>query len=102
MPLMEADYKEHNVQKFVNTRVSEIKNNVIYAVNTKDETNVEINELGLATKTTSGKNYSKITYDDNKRITKYNKNGGELKYNYDEHKLLNQVTYNDKIYKIFY
>lgn len=42
MPLMEADYKEHNVQKFVNTRVSEIKNNVIYAVNTKDETNVEI------------------------------------------------------------
>lgn len=67
-----------------------------------NETNVEINELGLATKTTSGKNYSKITYDDNKRITKYNKNGGELKYNYDEHKLLNQVTYNDKIYKIFY
>lgn len=39
---VEADFKEHNVQKFVNTRVSEIKDNVIYAVNTKDETNVEI------------------------------------------------------------
>ena len=25
LPLMEADFKEHNVQKFVNTRVSEIK-----------------------------------------------------------------------------
>lgn len=42
LPLMEADFKEHNVQKFVNTRVSEIKDNVIYVVNTKDETNVEI------------------------------------------------------------
>ena len=42
LPLMEADFEEHNVQKFVNTRVSEIKDNVIYAVNTKDETNVEI------------------------------------------------------------
>ena len=42
LPLMEADFKEHSVQKFVNTRVSEIKNNVIYAVNTKDEINVEI------------------------------------------------------------
>lgn len=42
LPLMEADFEEHNVQKFVNTRVSEIKDNVIYAVNTKEETNVEI------------------------------------------------------------
>ena len=42
LPLMEADFEEHNVQKFVNTCVSEIKDNVIYAVNTKDETNVEI------------------------------------------------------------
>lgn len=42
LPLMEADFEKHNVQKFVNTRVSEIKDNVIYAVNTKDETNVEI------------------------------------------------------------
>ena len=41
LPLMEADFKEHNVQKFVNTRVSEIKDNVIYVVNTKDETNVD-------------------------------------------------------------
>ena len=37
-----ALFEKHNVQKFVNTRVSEIKDNVIYAVNTKDETNVEI------------------------------------------------------------
>ena len=42
LPLMEEDFAKHNVQKFVNTRVSEIKDNVIYAVNTKDETNVEI------------------------------------------------------------
>lgn len=42
LPLMEADFEKNNVQKFVNTRVSEIKDNVIYAVNTKDETNVEI------------------------------------------------------------
>lgn len=42
LPLMEADFEKHNVQKFVNTRVREIKDNVIYAVNTKDETNVEI------------------------------------------------------------
>ena len=42
LPLMEADFEKHNVQKFVNTRVSEIKDNVIYAVNTKDETTDEI------------------------------------------------------------
>ena len=42
LPLMEADFEKYNVQKFVNTRVSEIKDNVIYAVNTKEETNIEI------------------------------------------------------------
>lgn len=62
MPLMEADFNEHNVQKFVNTRVSEIKNNVIYAVNTKDETNVEITADTIVNALGSKKN----VFDDSK------------------------------------
>lgn len=62
LPLMEADFKEHNVQKFVNTRVSEIKNNVIYAVNTKDETNVEITADTIVNALGSKKN----VFDDSK------------------------------------
>lgn len=62
LPLMEADFKEHNVQKFVNTHVSEIKNNVIYAVNTKDETNVEITADTIVNALGSKKN----VFDDSK------------------------------------
>lgn len=42
LPLMEADFEKHHVKKYVNTKVSEIKDNVIYASNTKDESKVEI------------------------------------------------------------
>ena len=62
LPLMEADFKEHNVQKFVNTRVSEIKDNVIYVVNTKDETNVEI----TADTIVNALGYKRNVFDDSK------------------------------------
>lgn len=42
LPLMEEDFKKHHVQKFVNTKVLEIKDNVIYAQNIKEETKIEI------------------------------------------------------------
>ena len=42
LPLMEADFEKYHVKKYVNTKVSEIKENVIYASNTKDESKVEI------------------------------------------------------------
>ena len=34
LPLMQEDFAKHDVKQLVNTRVSEIKNNVIYATNT--------------------------------------------------------------------
>ena len=43
LPLMQEDFAKHDVKQLVNTRVSEIKNNVIYATNTTDETAVELN-----------------------------------------------------------
>ena len=43
LPLMLEDFAKHDVKQLVNTRVSEIKNNVIYATNTTDNTNVELN-----------------------------------------------------------
>lgn len=43
LPLMQEDFAKHDVKQLVNTRVSEIKNNVIYATNTTDNTNVELN-----------------------------------------------------------
>lgn len=43
LPLMQEDFAKHDVRQLVNTRVSEIKNNVIYATNTTDNTNVELN-----------------------------------------------------------
>ena len=42
MPLIEVDFKKHGVISYVNTKVNEIKNNVIYAQNTSDNTSVEI------------------------------------------------------------
>ncbi len=42
MPLIEADFKKYGVTSYVNTKVNEIKNNVIYAQNTSDNTSVEI------------------------------------------------------------
>ena len=43
LPLMQEDFAKHDVKQLVNTRVSEIKDNVIYAINTTDNTNVELN-----------------------------------------------------------
>lgn len=43
LPLMQEDFAKHDVKQLVNTRVSEIKNNVIYVTNTTDETAVELN-----------------------------------------------------------
>ena len=43
LPLMQADFAKHDVKQLVNTRVSEIKDNVIYATNTTDNTSVELN-----------------------------------------------------------
>ena len=41
-PLTKKDFEEHNVKEYVNTRVNSIENNVIHAVNTKDESEVTI------------------------------------------------------------
>ena len=43
LPLMQEDFAKHDVKQLVNTRVSEIKDNVIYAANTTDNTSVELN-----------------------------------------------------------
>ena len=43
LPLMQEDFAKHDVKQLVNTRVSEIKDNVIYVTNTTDETAVELN-----------------------------------------------------------
>ena len=43
LPLMQEDFAKHDVKQLVNTKVSEIKNNVIYVTNTTDETAVELN-----------------------------------------------------------
>ena len=42
MPLITKDFAEHQVKQLVNTKVSRIQDNVIYAVNTQDETEVTI------------------------------------------------------------
>ena len=42
MPLIKKDFEEHGVKEYVNTRVNSIENNVIHAVNTKDESEVTI------------------------------------------------------------
>lgn len=42
MPLITKDFEAHGVEQHVNTKVREIKNNVIYAVNTVDNSEVTI------------------------------------------------------------
>lgn len=42
MPLITKDFADHNVEQHVNTKVSRIKDNVIYAVNTADNTEITI------------------------------------------------------------
>lgn len=42
MPLITKDFEAHGVEQHVNTKVKEIRDNVIYAVNTKDNTEITI------------------------------------------------------------
>jgi len=42
MPLITKDFEKHGVEQHVNTRVKEIRDNVIYAENTKDHTEITI------------------------------------------------------------
>ena len=42
LPLMMKDFAEHNVQQMTNTKVASISNNTVKAVNTKDNTEIEI------------------------------------------------------------
>ena len=62
LPLMQADFAKHDVKQLVNTRVSEIKNNVIYATNTTDNTSVELNAEVIVNALGSKKNL----FDDSK------------------------------------
>lgn len=62
LPLMQEDFAKHDVKQLVNTRVSEIKNNVIYATNTTDNTSVELNAEVIVNALGSKKNL----FDDSK------------------------------------
>lgn len=42
MPLITKDFETHNVEQYVNTKVKEIRDNVIYAVNTADNTELTL------------------------------------------------------------
>lgn len=42
MPLITKDFEAHGVEQHVNTKVKEIRDNVIYAVNTKDNTEIAV------------------------------------------------------------
>jgi len=42
MPLIMKDFEEHDVKQYVNTKVKSIENNVIFATNTKDGTDITI------------------------------------------------------------
>ncbi len=62
LPLMQEDFAKHDVKQLVNTRVNEIKNNVIYATNTTDNTSVELNAEVIVNALGSKKNL----FDDSK------------------------------------
>ena len=42
LPLVIKDFKEHNVTQYVNTKVNEIKDNIIHATNTTDNSEITI------------------------------------------------------------
>ena len=55
MPLIwKKDFEEHDVKEYVNTRVNSIENNVIHAVNTKDESEATIEADSHNCECTSG------------------------------------------------
>lgn len=61
LPLMMKDFAEHNVQQLTNTKVSSISNNVVKAVNTKDETEIEISADTVVAALGSRKNVMDVT-----------------------------------------
>ena len=61
LPLMMKDFAEHHVQQLTNTKVSSISNNVVKAVNTKDETEIEISADTVVAALGSRKNVVDVT-----------------------------------------
>lgn len=61
LPLMMKDFAQHNVQQLTNTKVSSIKDNVVKAVNTKDDTEVEITADTIIAALGSRKNVIDVT-----------------------------------------
>lgn len=61
LPLMMKDFTEHNVQQLTNTKVSSISNNTVKAVNTKDNTEIEIKADTIVAALGSRKNVMDVT-----------------------------------------
>ncbi len=61
LPLMMKDFAEHNVQQLTNTKVSSISNNTVKAVNTKDNTEIEIKADTIVAALGSRKNVMDVT-----------------------------------------
>ena len=61
LPLMMKDFAEHNVQQLTHTKVSSISNNTVKAVNTKDNTEIEIKADTIVAALGSRKNVMDVT-----------------------------------------
>ena len=61
LPLMMKDFAEHNVQQLTNTKASSISNNTVKAVNTKDNTEIEIKADTIVAALGSRKNVMDVT-----------------------------------------
>ena len=61
LPLMMKDFAEHNVQQLTNTKVSSISNNTVKAINTKDNTEIEIKADTIVAALGSRKNVMDVT-----------------------------------------
>lgn len=61
LPLMMKDFAEHNVQQLTDTKVSSISNNTVKAVNTKDNTEIEIKADTIVAALGSRKNVMDVT-----------------------------------------
>ena len=61
LPLMMKDFAEHNVQQMTNTKVASISNNTVKAVNTKDNTEIEIKADTIVAALGSRKNAMDVT-----------------------------------------
>lgn len=61
LPLMMKDFAEHNVQQLTNTKVASIFNNTVKAVNTKDNTEIEIKADTIVAALGSRKNVMDVT-----------------------------------------